>query len=80
MDDFEVQCVAAIFALVLGVIAVVVFAIVQDSRHTEYLRKHGCELVTTAPTGRNVYCGKACFRPEEVYVYDCADGPRLELH
>lgn len=54
-------------------------AIYSDHQHTEFLRTHGCQLLTEAPTGRKVYCGKACYRPEKVYVYECLDGTRTEV-
>lgn len=64
---------ALLCAVVLGLV------IRHNMQHTAFLKSHGCQLLTEAPTGRRVYCGKACFRPEEVYVYECADGTRTEV-
>lgn len=55
------------------------FATYQMNEHEKFLREHGCQLLTEAETGRRVYCGKACFRSEYVYVYECADGTRTEV-
>lgn len=51
----------------------------QERKHQAFLKAHGCQLLTEAPTGRTVYCGKACSMPEQVYVYECADGARTEV-
>jgi hypothetical protein len=69
---FVVGCVAFLLFMMAG-------AIYSDHVHTEFLRTHGCQLLTEAPTGRQVYCGKACYRPEKVYVYECVDGTRTEV-
>ncbi len=66
--------------LVLVVIALFAGAIHQANVHEAFLKSHGCQLLTKASTGREVYCGKACFAPEYVYVYECADGTRTEVH
>jgi len=65
--------IALLIAAMLGI------GIHHDRQHQAFLKSHGCQLLTDAPTDRRVYCGKACFRPEEVYVYECADGTRTEV-
>lgn len=69
---------AAIGVLTVG--AVLAINIHADRQHEAFLKSHGCQLLTKAPTGRQVYCGKACSRDEHVYVYECADGLRTEVH
>jgi hypothetical protein len=59
--------------------AMLISSIHQINEHERFLRQRGCQLLTKAPTGREVYCGKACFTAEHVYVYECADGTRTEI-
>lgn len=69
-----------IYALIVLFLAVMLAgSIDQERKHQAFLKTHGCRLLTEAPTGRQVYCGKACWHPEKVYVYECADGTRTEV-
>jgi hypothetical protein len=65
---------------VMLVCVMLISSIHQANEHARFLRSHGCQMLTKAPTGRQVYCGKACSEPEYVYVYECADGTRTEVH
>lgn len=75
-DKLMWTIIGSLVGLVLIAIAASIY---QAYQHEKFLSEHGCELLTEAPTGRQVYCGKACFRPEKVYVYECADGTRTEV-
>ena len=81
MKDCRIEPETVIYSVIILAFAVMLaLGIRDDMRHQEFLQAHGCQLLTEAPTGREVYCGKACFRPERVYVYECADGTRTEVH
>lgn len=58
---------------VVFLVAMMCAAAYRSYQHNEMLRREGCQLLTEAPTGRKVYCGKACYRPEVVRVYECAN-------
>lgn len=82
MRDWDIESVVIgtiIIAVVVFFSAIISLAFVQENKHREYLAAHGCQLLTEAPTGRRIYCGKACFRPEKVYVYECVDGTKTEV-
>lgn len=51
----------------------------QRKEHQEYLDSKNCKVYSKQPTGKRVYCGKACFRDEIVTMYTCDDGPRVEV-
>lgn len=77
MPDWDIEwLMCLLIALLIGLIG---FALYQAKQHEEFLQEHGCQMLTQAPTGRRVYCGKGCFRSEYVYVYECADGTRTEV-
>jgi hypothetical protein len=78
MKDWEITE-WIVFIGVAVLLLMCIAAIVQGKRHDDFLKAHGCQLLTVAPTGRQVYCGKACFRPELVYVYECVDGTKTEV-
>lgn len=81
MRVFDVDPEIVAYSLISLLIAAVLAYVMHDyAKHQAFLKSHGCQLLTQAPTGRQVYCGKACFRPEKVYVYECADGTRTEIH
>lgn len=64
-----------IFAVMVGFLSMVaVTANRQANEHEAVLKREGCHLLTTVPTGRKKYCGKACFTDERAYFYDCAGG------
>lgn len=48
----------------------------NSMKHEEFLRANGCQKKMEAETGKQVYCGKACFRPEKIVVFECAGGER----
>ena len=79
-DDGDIQYAAFTALIVVFFIAYAAIIGVKKSEHDAFLREHGCQLLTEANTGRQVYCGKACFRPEKVYVYECAEGTRTEVY
>lgn len=80
MSDWRTDPDVITHGLIALVIAVMLACgIRHDIQHAAFLKAHGCHLLTEAPTGRQVYCGKVCFRPEQVYVYECADGTRTEV-
>jgi hypothetical protein len=72
---WSIFTVAMLFIVGFGVTT----AIKQNHAHQRFLEEHGCQLLTEAPTGRTVYCGKGCNRPEKVYVYECLDGTKTEV-
>lgn len=74
--NVEVTIIATIVVLLVAALG---WALHKNAEHEQFLRSHGCQLLTDAPTGRHIYCGKACFRPERVCVYECIDGTRTEV-
>ena len=72
-----------ITTILVGVLVIIgmmcAMAIRQSLEHQRFLEEHGCQLLTEAPTGRTVYCGRGCNRPEKVYVYECAKGTLTEV-
>jgi hypothetical protein len=68
-------CSASVALLVFLIAA----AIVQDKQHDDLLRVHGCQLLKEAPTGRYRWVGKLR-EAENVYVYECIDGTKTEVH
>lgn len=82
MKDFIRYCPGG-FVLCVVMVGFLIFAMIasgiQAKKHEDFLKSHGCQQLTEAPTGRRIYCGKACFRDEMVHVYECADGTRTEV-
>jgi hypothetical protein len=69
-----------VWGLILIVLVFVAASLYARYQHSEDLRIHGCNLVIEAPTGRRVFCGKGCTKPEHVYVYECYEGTRTEVY
>jgi len=55
------------------------FMIYKMVEHDRFLKEHGCQLYFVGQTGKWEMIGKV-MTPEKVYVYECADGRRMELH
>jgi hypothetical protein len=51
----------------------------SEAKHREFLKANGCQLFFSRPTGRDLGNVKI-HHYEYVYVYECADGTRTELH
>lgn len=75
MDFFDWFCWVAI-AVIVGLMGI---AIYESAQHDIFLEEHGCQLLAQAPTGRHHYVGKL-LETEYVYVYECVDGTRTEVH
>jgi hypothetical protein len=76
IPDWDVEwLICGVIVLAVGLVGLAAY---QDKQHRDFLKANGCQLLTQAPTGRHVYCGKGCFRDEYVYVYECIDGTRTE--
>lgn len=65
---------------ILAMLFPIGWTLYHNHQHTEFLRAHGCQLITATPTGRWFMHGKAGYQPEYVYVYECADGMRTEVY
>ncbi len=48
-------------------------------KHRVELEMHGCKKQAEMPTGKRIYCGKACSREEMLTLYECAGGSRVEI-
>lgn len=59
-------------------VALIGWGIYGDIEHHKYLEAHGCQLYFKAETGRTYMSGKTQHY-ERVYVYECADGRKVEL-
>ena len=68
----------AFATLVTAIIGFVMFCIVTmvqaEKREQEYIQQQECKLVLKENTGQQVYCGKACWRPEVRRTYNCKSG------
>lgn len=73
------MCVGSTIALLVLIAVAIGLSVYDARRHDAFLKAHQCVKVYDIPTGRKVYCGKACFRDEIETKYDCADGPRIEV-
>lgn len=80
---WETDCGMVFIGLVLVFAIFMILVIYAANRHQQEhkveLISLGCELFYEAPTGRNVYCGKACFRKEMLQMYTCRNGTRVEI-
>jgi hypothetical protein len=65
-----------------GFLGFLTYEMVQTMReldaHQKFLETHGCQLIHSSPTGRDLGNVKI-HHYEYVYVYECADGTRTEL-
>lgn len=70
-----------LLALVLTVIVTVflTLSIVDYHERKAYRSQHRCKLVSEELTGKQVYCGKACYRAEIRDTYQCDNGPLYHL-
>ena len=76
METFLEAIFAAAIVALFGLVA---YALYEGYEHTKFLEAHGCQLLVKAPTGRDVRVGKTS-RTEYVWMYECADGDRTEVH
>lgn len=71
------------YIVIIPTLAIVAFAIIfsylLSRARQDFLKQHGCQLISQNETGRRVYCGRACLRPEVLSFYECAKGNRFEL-
>lgn len=68
-----------LFITVAGLILVVAAIISSEIRHQKMLEENDCSLYSEVETGEDVYCGKACWRPEVKRTYMCRGGWYEEL-
>lgn len=47
------------------------------AQERKWLQENSCVLQSETDTGKRVYCGKACFRPEKRKEYRCSFGQHI---
>lgn len=60
--------------------ALVFFLFIAISEHFELqetLKADECQQISSIPTGKRVYCGKACWRNEMKVEYSCKSGVKI---
>lgn len=78
MNSNLVPVAVAIFFGV-SLVLIITLGLYERVQHQALLRAHGCLLYTEAPTGHYRLINKI-ITPEYVYVYECTDGMRTEIH
>ena len=73
-----ILCAFCGFLLVFAVAGCVgsVMASIEKQRALE---ADQCELIASTKTGKSIYCGKACFRPELRKEYQCKSGIKVVI-
>lgn len=77
--------ISQIFVGVVAVflIAAIIVSTVSNPRASPrdvFIKEHGgCELKSKHDTNEKRYCGKACFRTIQAFVYQCADGEQVYI-
>lgn len=66
--------------MILGLGLIAFFGGMAEKQEAEALEEQGCALKSKEPTGRRVYCGKACTRDEIRTVYACNVGEMVVVH
>lgn len=67
------------FALTIGALALIGWAIYDNHQHKLFLEQHGCQIVFQSKTGRWIHTGKMG-HPEVITLYECADVNRTEVN
>ncbi len=69
---FIVLCIAFLMLIIIG-------AAKGHQQQLDALKADNCLLRSESKTGRNIYCGKACFRPEMRKEYACSSGIKVVI-
>lgn len=68
----------ALLAILFFVTGMVVYSGMQRQKELQQeLEADACEQTSSVPTGKRVYCGKACWRDEMKIEYSCKSGVKI---